>query len=1022
MSNSKYSVKWSIVIIIAIVMAVLFVWESSRIKIETDILESLPQNDPVLASAREVIRHLPMSDRLFINIGQESTDRERLLKAANIVTNKLKESGLFVKIGISDDIKHLPELIERITASLPILFSAKMLEAEIEPLLASNRIRNTLAEHRQSLEQLDGIGRADIIAKDPLGFSGIILRQLSALLPANNAQLYSGHLISADAKNALIIAKIAGSGTDTSTAAKITDLIKEIEIAVLSDPSLKGEKYELSPAGAYRAALDNQTTAKRDIRIAIIFTTLGIALLLFLVFPRPIIGLLALLPSALGAIAALFVCSFLFESVSLLAIGFGGAIMAFTVDLGLTYLLFLDQPHQTYGRQVSRELRSAEFLAVFSTMGAFLLLTVSDFNVLTQIGIFSALGAFFTLLIVQFVFPLIFPVLPPAKRKSNEHLLQVIKKVSSPARWKLIAAIIFGLVMLFFAKPVFNVNMQSMNSVSTDTINAENKLQSVWGNLSGKCYLFLEASSIAHLQEKNEQLMKILSPSVEKEKLSAVFLPTVLFPSAPVAELNLDAWHNFWTESRLKNLRRDLRAASREHGFAADAFNPFWNVVRTKNISAEEIPEKYFEMLGITRSSSGYSQLSLLTAAKNYDAGELFDKLVSSGHAKIFDVDLFNKRLGEFLQKMFLEIALLVSIGIALVVFLFFLSWRLSLAVLSPIAFALCATLGTLKIIGHPLDIPGIMLWIVIMGMGIDYAIYYVCTYQRHPNNDSPAINTVKLATFMAAATTLIGFGVLALADHALLKSIGIVSIFGISYSLIGSHLILPTLLSRIFAPGELPSGAFTTGSKEHLRRTMLRYRLLPSYPRLFSRLKMKIDPMFKELDKFVLNPRRIIDIGSGYGVPVAWLLEIYPQARVFGLEPDNERALIANRALGARGFVTIGRAPDLPEVEGKVDYVLMLDMLHLISDQELQLLLKRLHEKLEADGTLLIRATVLSKIFFPWKRWLEIARLKLSGTQERFRRDEIIIGILNASGFKVGIFASAGVRVEEKWFVATKA
>jgi len=147
---------------------------------------------------------------------------------------------------------------------------------------------------------------------------------------------------------------------------------------------------------------------------------------------------------------------------------------------------------------------------------------------------------------------------------------------------------------------------------------------------------------------------------------------------------------------------------------------------------------------------------------------------------------LFSKKLGDFLKNLFLEIALIISIGLALVIFLYFLDWQLSLVALAPMAFALCATLGTLKIIGHPLDIPGIMLWIVIMGMGIDYSIYYICTYQRYPDDNSPAMNTIKLAMFLAAFTTLIGFGVLAFASHALLRSIGLVSGLGIGYSLIG--------------------------------------------------------------------------------------------------------------------------------------------------------------------------------------------------------------------------------------------
>jgi len=1020
MSLGKYQVKWSIVIIVTLIVAALFFWESKNLKIETDILESLPQNDPVLADARLIISHLPIQDKVFIDLEQTLPDRDRLVNTAVTLSDKLSLSGLFTKVGIGDDAKNFPELMAHVKDNLPALLSASDLEQKIAPLLTPDKIRKTMAQNRQSLEQLEGIGRSEMIAKDPLGFSGIIMGQMSALLPANKVQFYQGQLISEDGKHALIIARIKGSGTDTSTAAKIEKLLDDCrnELAVEANSS---NKYILTSVGAYRAALDNETIAKRDMQMAITLTTLGIALLLIFAFPRPLIGLLALLPSTVGAIAALFVCSFLFKSMSMLAVGFGGAIMAFTVDLGITYLLFLDQPYTTYGKQVAREVWSAELLAVLTTVGAFLLLLISDFKILAEIGVFSALGVTFALLFVHFVFPKIFPAMPPAAKQSNPLLFNAIKKIAAPANWKLIAAIVFGLIMLFFAKPVFNVDMNTMNSMSKETINADKKMQSVWGNLSGKCYVLLQAPSVAQLQKKSDQLMTWLSSDVRQEKLSPVFLPSVLFPSQDTARNNFAAWRDFWNKDRLIALKRDLDTAARENGFAPNAFEPFWEIINQENTGAFEIPEKYFEMLGIAKSPGGFTQLSLLAAGKNYNAEDFFGRISQSGLAKIFDGDLFNKRLGDFLKNLFMEIAIIISIGLALVIFLYFLDWQLSLAALAPIVFALCATLGTLKIIGHPLDIPSIMLWIVIMGMGDDYAFYYICHYQRNFDEKHPAMDTIKLAIFLAAFTTLIGFGVLALANHALLKSIGIVSFLGISYCLIGVFFILPVLMKKIFAPPQYPTGEFAIGSREHLRRTILRYRHLPAYPRVFARLKMMIDPMFKELDKYVKNPRRIIDIGCGYGIPATWLLEIYPQAEVYGLEPDEERVLIASHAIGNRGRAEVGRAPDLPEVDGAVDYVLMLDMLHLIDDKEVQIAFQRIYGKLSPDGTLLVRATIPSDKRNPWKRWIETTRLKITRAPNRFRGEKEIADFMEKAGFDVALHASPTAGVEEKWFVGRK-
>src|SRR5208283_1186256 len=145
------------------------------------------------------------------------------------------------------------------------------------------------------------------------------------------------------------------------------------------------------------------------------------------------------------------------------------------------------------------------------------------------------------------------------------------------------------------------------------------------------------------------------------------------------------------------------------------------------------------------------------------------------------------------------------------------------------------------------------------------------------------------------------------------------------------------------------------------------------------------------------------------------------PQAEVYGLEPDEIRVLIASYAIGNRGRVEAGRAPDLPEVDGAVDYVLMLDMLHLIDDKEVQIVFQRIYEKLSLDGTLLVRATIPSDKRNPWKRWIETARLKMTHAPNRFRGEKEIVDFMKKTGFTVNVYASDTKGIEEKWFVGRK-
>ena len=79
------------------------------------------------------------------------------------------------------------------------------------------------------------------------------------------------------------------------------------------------------------------------------------------------------------------------------------------------------------------------------------------------------------------------------------------------------------------------------------------------------------------------------------------------------------------------------------------------------------------------------------------------------------------------------------------------------------------------------------------------------------------------------------------------------------------------------------------------------------------------------------------------------------------------------------------------------------------------------LDDKLEGEGTLIVRATVPSGRNVPWKRWMETLRLSLTRTPERFRTQKEITEFMTGAGFKVDVFPSARAGVEEKWFVGKK-
>jgi predicted exporter/precorrin-6B methylase 2 len=1021
----RYRLRWSFVILVLLGVTGAFVAGLQRLVFDTDLVASLPQNDPVLADARRIITNHPIQDRVVIDVSRSEADADGLANAAMVIEKRLRESGLFVRVGLEQEQQRIPELIFSITARMPVLFSAEELEDKVKPLLEPGKIRATLSDQLAQLSHLESVGQTALIAQDPLHLRNLILSRLSHLAPAQNTQIYKGYLLSADRKHLLIVAEPLISGADTIFSRKITALIEGIDRELNQNRDGK-ETVTVTPVGTYRAALDNEISTKRGTERAVLFSTLAIILLLLLAFPRPLIGLLALLPSAAGTMLALFVYSLLHPSITLLAIGFGSAIISFTVDYGITYLLFLDRPHETHGLETTKEVWPLGLLAMLTTVVSFAFLTVTGFAALAQIGEFTALGVLFTYIFVHLIYPVIFPTMPPAKGESLLPLQRFTNWIVTAAgKKKAYAAAGLAMAMLFYANPVFRVDLNAMNSVSEETLAAEKLLADVWGNLFSRIYVMVEGRDVKELQEKGDRLATLLDQDVRTGTLASAFVPSMIFPGEQRAEQNFSAWRVFWRSKRTAALKKALDHISVELGFAPDAFTPFLTLVETKEIAASAIPQSFFGLFGISKSRdhSTWVQVSTLTPGPAYRGEPFYKRFKLTGSVRIFDPVLFSQRLGDVLLSSFIKMALIVGVMTMIVVFLYLLDWQLTLIGLLPTLFALICTIGTLNLLGEPLGIPTIMVTVVVIGMGSDYAFYLVRSYQRYMEEDHPSLGLIRLSVFLCFATTFMGFGALAASGHALLKNAGIALALGIGYSFIGAVTITPPLLKHVFVPIRWSHEEIILGSKQHRLRATKRYRHMEPYSRLFARFKMLLDPMFPRLANFFDSPRHIIDIGCGYGVPAVWLLSLFPQVKVYGLDPDPRRVRIAARAFGDRGSATVGKVPDLPaNSPDRVDTALMLDMIHLISDDDLRLVLQRLYDKLVPEGRLILRTTVPSRKRVPWLRRIEERRLRMMNVTPHFRSSEEVTALLSETGFMVELKEPTAVDREETWFICRRA
>ena len=190
----------------------------------------------------------------------------------------------------------------------------------------------------------------------------------------------------------------------------------------------------------------------------------------------------------------------------------------------------------------------------------------------------------------------------------------------------------------------------------------------------------------------------------------------------------------------------------------------------------------------------------------------------------------------------------------------------------------------------------------------------------------------------------------------------------------------------------------------------------------MFCRFKLKFDPMFKELPGLLSGskePSLILDIGSGLGVPACLLLEMFPHAQVFGLEPAPESQRISNMAVTGQGYIELGAAPDLPAVPEPVDIALMIDMSHFLTLSQFRTTLQRIRKVMAPGATLVIRAIIppAAKPSFVWP--IEELKLKIKGITPHYLSVMEITDLINETQFNLEFTRISGDNPETVWFIA---
>jgi uncharacterized protein len=238
-------------------------------------------------------------------------------------------------------------------------------------------------------------------------------------------------------------------------------------------------------------------------------------------------------------------------------------------------------------------------------------------------------------------------------------------------------------------------------------------------------------------------------------------------------------------------------------------------------------------------------------------------------------------------------------------------------------------------------------------------------------------------------------------------------------FILIAIHLTFRKVLRALLRVNPTPNMSLSLRD-----RVLLRYQNGSMYPWMFAWTKTRLDTMFQELPEFVkLTPdvRVFMDLGCGFGIAGAFLLESFGNSEIYAIDPSGARVRVAAGVFGDRGHVFQAAAPEFefPEFPDQVDAVFCLDVVHMLSDAALDMTLHRIRARLGPRGVLYLRAPVKPSGTGSLSWHIHRFQHRLTRSRAHHREVNQLQDRIVKADFKIVRSQMSGANAELWWFIA---
>ncbi|GKX52361.1 MMPL family transporter [Budvicia aquatica] len=612
-----------------------------------------------------------------------------------------------------------------------------------------------------------GVGAKEI-ANDPL----LITRSAQMTQQQNSGPLKLSHgwLTSLDSQGRtwyLLHGELSSSSYDIQSARQTVEKLEQLKQQLQA----KWPGTELLQRGTLFYSDYASQQAQHDISTIGTASGLGIILLILYVFRslKPLwLTLLSLLTGVISGSAAVFM---IFGEVHIMTLVMSTSVVGISIDYALHYLT----ERMVHGHDESplvsmKKLFPALLLAVISSSIAYLLLFIAPFPGLQQLAIFAAAGLTGAFLTVICWYPILSRSLPV---RSNLQIGPLIKWL---ALWQHKPAVRIGIPLLAliataigFSQLKIDDDIRKLQALPPHFQQHEQQIASLTGQHSDQKWFLVYGNS----PEQTLQRLEVLHGDLDKAKDAGWLAGYRLFPfpSEQRQQQNI---------ALLKQLAPEIIQQLQQAGINASL--PEFNSPQLKHQDwLNSVASEGWRLLWLSLEDGTSAVLVPVNGVTNPAA---LQQIATNGTG-VHWVDKhteFSTLFSVYRQHLTNILAAAVCVIGALFI------WRFGpaqgLRCIIPTILSLGVGLAALSLSGQSLNLFSMLALVLVLGIGIDYTLFF--------SNPAGTPSTSMLSILMAALTTELSFGLLALSNTQAISGFGLILSGGILTAFILSPLALP--------------------------------------------------------------------------------------------------------------------------------------------------------------------------------------------------------------------------------------